>query len=69
MQAPAPPPKKKEEDYTEHQVFTLRSILSDIAPRECTVKYYPPREDNTDNQLVKYYSTFLDNTEILHNFS
>ena len=35
-----------------------------MAPRECTVKYCSPREGNTENQLIQYFQTLSDNTEM-----
>ena len=39
-----------------------------ITPRECTVKYCPSRKRNTKNQLLRYYLTFEDKTEINLNY-
>ena len=55
--------------YTEHPVFAIGSIMCNIAPRKCTLKYCPPREWNTENQLFQYYPSLEDDTEIDHNDS
>ena len=50
-----------------HRTFVLGSLLWNIALRECTVKYCPPRERNTENKLFQYYPNLKDNTEMNHN--
>ena len=53
--------------YTEHPVFALGSILWNIAPREWTVKYCPPREGNAEYQLFQYHPALKNNTNINYN--
>ena len=48
---------------TEHPVLALASILWKIVPKECTVRYYPLREGNTEIKLFQYYPTLENNTE------
>ena len=47
--------------YREHPILALRNTLQNMASMECTVKYCPPREGNTENQLFQYYPTLEDN--------
>ena len=52
-----------------HWVFTLGSILWNIAPREYTVQHCPLRKGNIENQLLSYYPTLYDNTEVISKYS
>ena len=45
--------------YTEHFVFSL--WRQNITPRDRMVKYFPPREGNTKNQLYQYNPIYLIN--------
>ena len=47
----------------------LGSIRQNIDPGECTVKYCPPKERNTKNQLFQYHPTLEGNTGSNHNDS
>ena len=49
--------------YTKHPVLALGSIRQYIAPREYMVKYCPPREGYTENQLFQYHPTSESNTK------
>ena len=55
--------------YTEQPVFTLGSIWQNIASREQTVKYCPPRDGNTENQLFQHHPTLEGNSGSNHNNS
>ena len=51
--------------YTKLLVCAQGSILWNIAPRECTVKYFPPREGSTENEIFQFHTSFEDNSEII----
>ena len=50
--------------YPEYPVFTLGSILSNIATKECIMKYCHTGEGNGEKYLFQYHPTLEDMTEI-----